>query len=161
MKIKVTIIGAITFLALSLSIALAGLDPPPYYLEIGRGGSPWLDGVFKGKLFSITLCLKSFKEPLTSAKMEVSLPPEVILHKEGSSLSWCGDLDKGSEECIGVGMTSKTDWKEWSEPIKAHIEFIHTFFKVKRELSWSHKGTEDSDWKWVKLPKKKKKEEKK
>ena len=155
MKVKGIILGAITLLSLFFGIALARFKPPPYSLGITHS----VLKVNKGKVFGITLCLQSFKEPLTSVKMEVSLPPEVILFKEGSSLSWSGDLDKKSEECFGVDMRSETDWEEWSKPIKANVEFIHTFFKVTKELSWSHKGMEDSDWKWVKLPKKK--EEKK
>ena len=154
MKGKRITIGAITFLALSLGIALAGLEPPNYNLGISHS----VLKVYEGKPFGIKLCLQSFKEPLTSAKMTVSLPPEVILREEGG-LSWSGNLDKDSEECLNVWMKSKTDWKEWSEPIKAHVEFIFTFYKATRELSWSHKGMEDSDWKCVRLPKKR--EEKK
>ncbi len=150
MKGKRITIGAITFLALSLGIALAGLEPPPYSLGIIKSGRPWLNKVFKGKLFAVTLELKSFKEPLTSAKIEFSLPPEVILFREGSNLSWSGDLDKNSEKGLRISMKSKTDWKEWSEPIKAHVEFICREWKIYRDLSWSHDGFKHIQTEWEK-----------
>ncbi len=83
-----------------------------------------------------TTCITVRSVPLTDVTLTVSLPSQAKLIK--GAPSWKGDLAPKSEKCLPVIFVSKTDLKEWSQPVRAYMEGVYEGKRVKKDETWSY-----------------------
>jgi hypothetical protein len=121
-----------------------GETPPFSASEIGMGNTTAKGPVTKDQKFSVDVNVKAWNDSLTNIKMGFSIPQEVELWK--GNLNWEGDMNAKSEKMLIVDLTSKTDWTEWSSPIKAHVELYYEGRLYTRHMEWSSKGYVDTCW---------------
>lgn len=166
-------------------ISIARSKPFPFAVSVSHS----YNTTEKIRLFSVHLSVSADKESLKYVVINFTLPPEVDL-KEGKlgsykiknykrssyrvekiilekeELNWSGDIKPYSGQSLKVSIRSKTDRKEWSEPIRAHVEFIYKQpsmikqfkeiygewieWKIYHDFSWSHDSYKHIKTEWEK-----------
>jgi hypothetical protein len=145
---KITLTGWIIMFnltVLNISCVNSSVSDPPFSLRgISVGNTTKKGPVIKDQRFDVDILMRAWNDPLTGIKMEFSIPQEVEIWK--GNLSWEGDMNPKSEKMLIVDLTSKTDWTEWSSPIKAHVELYYEGKLYTRDMEWSSKGYVDTCW---------------
>jgi hypothetical protein len=121
------------------------------FMDLG-GGMPYALSTTKAaniiprKNFHFSMGLYALKVDLVDAQMEIKLPKEVELVK--GDLLWKGQIKRKNDQWLDLHMKSLVEMDKWSSEIKGRVVFTTSEGeKVWREVKWSARGFEDSDWK--------------
>ena len=130
-----------------ISILLAGWAPLVFGdmlsrpFEIGGG----IGGNFdqKNGSFSASHCVKAKDKPLDHVKLEMRLPPELVL-QEGE-LTWEGTVAPREEKCVKgefLATTNRSDWSgPWIDLVEVTIEKVRYKLSGKRFADGESGGT--------------------
>ncbi|GEM_PF-5852134 len=100
--------------------------------------------VEKGAPFGFLFCLHTLDAEIAQVEMALVLPPEV--DRLGGETAWKGDLPPREQQCLDVGLRSRTGMEKWSRPIQAEMKFIYQGMRISREVHWNGHGFEDTDF---------------
>lgn len=98
----------------------------------------------KGAPFAFLFCLHAGEAGVEEVEITLDPPPEV--DRLGGALSWKGALPPKDERCLDVALQSRTGMEGWSRPLQARMKLTYQGMAMVREVRFSDKGLEDTDF---------------